>query len=61
MEFTYTLTDTVKIEYQINDWTYFYADTLLVEKAIFDAMSDEEKMNYINTHFEEWKNYMITK
>jgi len=51
-------TPMIQVHFEINDGVNFYEDTVLFEKSIFDTMTEQEKNNYVNTRFEEWKAYI---
>ncbi len=52
-------TPTVQVHFKINDGVNFYEDTLVFERSIFDAMTEQEKEEYVNDRFETWKAYIL--
>lgn len=59
MEISHNIVEMAKVHFEVTEGGYTFQDTILVEKATLDAMSEEERKAYVEARFAEWKEHMI--
>lgn len=63
MQYNYDIKPAYKIHFElsekIGDKDYFFEDTIYTDGDVFDNMTDEQKLAYLNSRFDTWKTIML--